>query len=216
MRDWLSLILGLHSYLRLLWNRISYLGGSLLVRDWLSLILGLLWIHSGPYLKNIKLIRGRCENTSESTRTRGGIWGRCGVREAVGLLTDGVDGKILIVGKILESLINFWVKILINKAINVLRWSGLDWSRRIRWVWVILLRGERSIWISLGLWRNGGLIEELLVIRLIILWIWSEILGISLWGRSEVLGIGLRYRCSRLIGGSISLLKILNGSLEGV
>ena len=60
------------------------------------------------------------------------------------------------------------------------------------------------------------MIEELLVVGLIILWIWSEILGIGLWGRSEVLGIGLRYRCSRLIGGSISLLKILNGSLEGV
>ena len=142
--------------------------------------------------------------------------GLCSVREAVGLLTDGVDGKILIVGKILESLINFWVKILINKAINVLRRSGLGWSRWIRGVRIILLRSERNIWIDLGLWRNRWLVEELLVIRLIILWIWSEILRISLWGWGEILGIGLRYRCSRLIGGSISLLKILNGSLEGV
>ena len=142
---------------------------------------------------------------------------RCGVRKTVGLLTDGVDGEILIVGKILESLINFWVKILINKAINVLRRSGLGWSRWIRGVRIILLRGERGIWIKLGLWRNGWLVEELLIV----LWIWGEvlgigILGIGLWGRGEVFGIGLHYRCSRLIGGSISLLKILNGSLEWV
>ena len=95
---------------------------------------------------------------------------RCRVRETVGLLTDGVDGEILIVGKILESLINFWVKILINKAINVLRRSGLGWSRRIRGVRVILLRGKRSIWIDLGLWRNGWLVEELLIV----LWIWGR------------------------------------------
>ena len=142
----------------------------------------------------------------------------CSVREAVGLLTDGVDGKILIVGKILESLINFWVKILINKAINVLRRSRLGWSRRIRGIWVILLRGERGIWIKLGLWRNGWLVEELLIVLWIRgevlgigLWGWNEILRIGLWGWSKILGIG----CG-LIGGSISLLKILNGSLEWI
>ena len=142
----------------------------------------------------------------------------CSVREAVGLLTDGVDGKVLIVGKILESLINFWVKILINKAINVLRRSGLGWSRWIRGVRIILLRGERGIWIKLGLWRNWWLVEELLIV----LWIWGEVLGIGLWGWNEILRIGLwgwskilGIGCG-LIGGSISLLKILNGGLEWV
>ena len=86
-----------------------------------------------------------------------------------------------------------------------------------------MLRSERNIWISLGLWRNGWLVEELLIVLWIWgevlgigilgigLWGWGEVLGMGLWGWSEILGIG----CG-LIGGSISLLKILNGSLEWV
>ena len=41
--------------------------------------------------------------------------------ETIGLLTNCVDGEILIIGKILQSLINFRSRSLIDEAINVLR-----------------------------------------------------------------------------------------------